>query len=286
MVIWRSLSPRSCALCLGVIMSASLMWGCFLRADEPVRYVHADFRVTDELMLRSVATLPERIQRRILRVPQYFTELLFATLTDLPEESMQLVDKTHALPLDYMPPDLTSLSQYGEVLSLTVIDMQISERVIPDLLAMSAEAAHDGIVIPTSSAYRSYAYQEFIYNNSVEAFGQEETDRSVARAGHSQHQLGTAIDFGDISEGFGDTPAGQWLLQNGWRFGFSISYPRGQTEETGYKYESWHYRYIGRSAAQLERYFFESRQQLLIEYLERNRFALTDLFTPVEYGYR
>jgi D-alanyl-D-alanine carboxypeptidase len=77
-----------------------------------------------------------------------------------------------------------------------------------------------------------------------------------ARAGHSQHQLGTAIDFSsaEINDGlsgiFANTQASKWLNENAWKYGFVISYPEGGEYATGYSYESWHYRYIGRSNAQ------------------------------------
>ena len=75
--------------------------------------------------------------------------------------------------------------------------------------------------------------------------------------GHSEHHLGTAIDFGSPDdskaawnhEDWGQTPAGAWLYQNAWRFGFVLSYPKNKRDVTCYQYEPWHYRYIGREMA-------------------------------------
>lgn len=82
------------------------------------------------------------------------------------------------------------------------------------------------------------------------------TDKVSARAGHSQHQLGTAVDFSssEIADGLGgtfsSTKASKWLANNAWKYGFAISYPQGYESTTGYSYESWHYRYIGKTYAQ------------------------------------
>lgn len=249
-----------------------------------VRYVHADFPLSDALLAELIVDLSPSIQARILQLPQHFIALLFAARNELPTDAMRIVDRRHPLPTGYKPDGLVPLDSYHPLLSLSREEMLVRQLVIPDLLAMSASATHDGIDLLISSAYRSYQHQEFIYNNSIKLYGEEETRYSIAPPGHSQHQLGTTIDFGSISDGFAETPAGKWILRNGWRFGFSLSYPEGRTAETGYKYESWHYRYIGRSAARLERYFFDSNQQLLVEYLARNHELLNQVLIPVAHA--
>ena len=118
-----------------------------------------------------------------------------------------------------------------------------------------------------SSAYRSFDYQDRLYRRHVDQVGREAADLVSARPGHSQHQLGTAIDFGSISDGYGETANGRWVAQHAWRFGFSLSYPAGATDRTGYSYEPWHFRYIGRVGTRLEREFFGGQQQALLEFL-------------------
>ena len=101
------------------------------------------------------------------------------------------------------------------------------------------------------SGYRSYSTQINTYNYWVGVNGIDGADKISARAGHSQHQLGTAIDFSssEVADGLGGsfryTKAATWLAENAWRYGFAISYPSGYEAVTGYSYESWHYRYIG-----------------------------------------
>ena len=118
-----------------------------------------------------------------------------------------------------------------------------------------------------SSAYRSYDYQAGLYNRHVEQLGKAAADRVSARPGHSQHQLGTTIDFGSIAAGYGETPNGRWLAAHAWRFGFSLSYPAGYEEYTGYDYEPWHFRYLGRVGTRLEREFFAGLQQRFLVFL-------------------
>ena len=108
------------------------------------------------------------------------------------------------------------------------------------------------------SGYRSYQDQLSTYNYWLRYNGNnaDYADRVSARAGHSQHQLGTAIDFStsEIQDGIGGqfapTKAAKWLEENAYKYGFVISFPRGYESVTGYNYESWHYRYIGKANAQ------------------------------------
>ena len=145
---------------------------------------------------------------------------------------------------------------------------------MPDLLQMVSAARADGVTLLFSSSYRSYEYQEAVYEREVKTYGQQAADRESARPGTSQHQLGTAIDFGSITDAFAGTRAGRWLAAHAREFGFSLSFPKGYEEVTGYRYESWHYRYITRPAAKLQKEYFDDIQQYLLEFLHDNRALL------------
>lgn len=108
---------------------------------------------------------------------------------------------------------------------------------------MVGAAAKEGIELRDISGYRSYDTQAAIYNEDVRLYGNDQP--LSAKPGHSEHQLGSTIDFNEIDDGFGDTAAGKWLAKNAVKFGFVMSYPPGRTGETGYAYEPWHFRYIG-----------------------------------------
>jgi D-alanyl-D-alanine carboxypeptidase len=139
---------------------------------------------------------------------------------------------------------------------------------------MDSAARADGAPLLYSSSYRSYDYQAEVYARAVEKDGQAQADRESARPGSSQHQLGTVIDFGSITDAFAGTKQGRWLAAHAWEYGFSLSYPDGYEPVTGYKHESWHYRYITKPAARLQREFFGDIQQYMLAFLNDNRSAL------------
>ena len=115
---------------------------------------------------------------------------------------------------------------------------------------MKAAAKEDGLTITIVSGYRSYTTQKNLYNKYVNRDGVKAADTYSARAGHSEHQSGLAADLNSVSNGFANTPEGIWLNNNCWKYGFILRYPQGKSEETGYKYEPWHFRYVGTELAE------------------------------------
>jgi D-alanyl-D-alanine carboxypeptidase len=175
------------------------------------------------------------------------------------DDLLVLVNKEYQLPSTYAPPDLVSIcSNVTNVRCVNNTNFLIRSILIPDLQEMVNVATADGIDLSIRSAYRSYATQQSTYNYwlSVNGGNVGATDQVSARPGHSQHQLGTAIDFSskEINDGlsgtFASTQASKWLADNAWKYGFVIGYPAGYESITGYMYESWHYRYIGKTNAQ------------------------------------
>ncbi len=135
---------------------------------------------------------------------------------------------------------------------------------------MAGEAKKSGIRLTTVSTYRSFDYQTTLYAKYVARDGKKAADRYSARPGYSEHQTGLAFDIGEVNQGkhwvsgsFGETKAGKWVAENAHRFGFIMRYPKGKESITGYMYESWHFRYVGRELAEdiykrkisLEEYF-------------------------------
>jgi len=180
-----------------------------------------------------------------------------------------LVDKNNPLPASFEPSDLVSLNDYP--LSVSRKDLRLRKAIMAAVLELNEAAKNDGVSLWFSSAYRSYAYQESLFARNSSQMGESEASRVSARAGTSQHQLGTAIDFGSIDDSFASTKAGLWMAANAHRFGFSLSFPQGMEEVTGYVWESWHYRYITKPGTELEKDFFGGVQQYLIEFLAAYR---------------
>lgn len=189
------------------------------------------------------------------------------------DETLVLVDKTHPLPVGYVPPELVKLDgnnpATGTPASYVISrnDLSLTPETEKILEVMASDAREEGITLVVSSTYRSYDYQKSIYERNVRLYGQEVTDRESARAGHSQHQLGTAIDFGSITDDFEYTKPGQWLFANAKKYGFSLSFPKGMEPVTGYRYECWHYRYIGVNACNLQEKWFDDVQQYMLEFI-------------------
>lgn len=171
-----------------------------------------------------------------------------------PDSITVLVNREYRLSEDYVPKDLVipeiRFSFYGTYEKSYV--RQVMAGPLEDLFA---QAELEGIILKGVSGYRSYARQEQIYNNNVITRGKDTTDLVSANPGSSEHQTGLAIDVSSSSVGcaleasFGDTPEGEWLAKNCHKFGFIIRYPEDKTEITGYTYEPWHIRYVGKRLA-------------------------------------
>lgn len=240
--------------------------------ESPTVSLHPEFAITVTELSQQIGTLPDAVQNRILNRPQYFLELIDQVLS-LPNDYFIRVDKQHGLSPDYEPSDLVDLSNYN--LKCNRTDLRLRRAIMPDVLAMTEAARIDGVELVFSSAYRSYEYQETVFTRHVRELGEAQAKRESAEPGKSQHQLGTTIDFGSITPAFADTAAGKWLVKNGWKFGFSLSYPEGMEKLTGYMHEIWHYRYITRTGTALEHHFFNGIQHYLLAFLhEKSSFFM------------
>ena len=171
---------------------------------------------------------------------------------DAPESLTVIVNKQRPLPEDYEPHDLVELpNETGtEPLQLREEAAQATERLFD-----AAQA--DGIELTAISAYRSFEYQQELYDRYIAENGIDTTNEMSAKPGHSEHQTGWALDVDTpdgqhtLSQSFGETDAGQWLADNAHEFGFVIRYPQDARDITGFSYEPWHLRYFGEQYAAL-----------------------------------
>ena len=178
-----------------------------------------------------------------------------------------LIDKKHIASSSYAPKDLISLKK-NSLFDLNKAGMKIRPEAYSALNEMAQAALNDGIRLLVSSVYRSYSYQENLFNYWVSVDGLEEAERESARAGTSQHQLGTAVDFGSISDDFDKTQMGQWVYKNAADYGWSLSFPKGYEDVTGYRWECWHFRYIGKNACRFQQKWFGGIQQFMLEFID------------------
>lgn len=165
--------------------------------------------------------------------------------------SLALIDTEFRLPADFVPSDLVSVRQAG-----LADDRTLRAPVVADLAELLTAAERAGLRFELQSAYRSYDYQDRVFRGWVRTQGLEQALATSARPGHSEHQLGTALDLRSaggpapwLLSDWAETPEGGWLESNAWRFGFVMSYPRGKRAVSCYAYEPWHYRWFGRDTA-------------------------------------
>lgn len=161
-----------------------------------------------------------------------------------PSDPLVLVNKYHSLPQDYVPELMELGATYGTG-SLTPEAAQA-------FFAMADAAREDGISLRSVSAYRSYSYQEQLYERYVDQSGTEAADTFSARPGYSEHQTGLALDINTASSSahFEESEEFAWLEEHCAQFGFLLRYPQGKQDITGYRFEPWHYRYVGIETAQ------------------------------------
>jgi D-alanyl-D-alanine carboxypeptidase len=214
------------------------------------------------------AGIPERLAREVaasaLESPSFVMELLVLLQED--PFTYRLVDKKNALPETYEPDDLVPLTAGS--FRITRDGMTLRKIAADALEEMAADARADGIILTVGSAYRTAEYQAMLYNRAVQNYGREAADRESAQPGKSQHQLGLTLDFSPINDSFAETPASKWLVQNASRYGWSLSYPDGYEEITGYRWESWHYRYVGKDLAAFIDNYFDGIQQYALQFIQ------------------
>ncbi|MGZ8501377.1 MAG: M15 family metallopeptidase [Candidatus Limnocylindrales bacterium] len=172
-----------------------------------------------------------------------------------------LLDTTYRLPKTYRPVGLVAVSRAG-----LSGGGSIRRVALADLRAMVKASRGAGARLTVESAYRSYATQVWTFARWVREGGIASALETSARPGHSEHQLGTTLDFKAVGGAspwryadWGKTREGAWLRKNAWRFGFVMSYPRGKKAVTCYAYEPWHFRYVGKDLA---RQVHDSRRTL------------------------
>lgn len=167
--------------------------------------------------------------------------------------TLTVLDRSYALPAAYAPGDLVPASTAG--LDGSSASKLLRAVLVDDLADMSAAWRAAGLTVIVESGYRSYGAQAATFDSWVSRLGYAEALLRSARPGHSEHQLGTAIDVtspgwaGRFGDWGAESAEGAWMAAHAWEYGFVMSYPAGSRAQTCFSYEPWHYRWIGREAA-------------------------------------
>ena len=156
-------------------------------------------------------------------------------------DNVIIANKTYSLPSNFVPNNLVTINGY----------IRIVDYVKDAYNELKSDSSVLGLNIYASSGYRSYSDQKYIYDNYVRIDGTEKADTYSARAGYSEHQTGLAIDLNTVDMSFDGTSESNWLKDNCWKYGFIIRYPKDKENITGYMYEPWHIRYVGKELARV-----------------------------------
>ena len=158
-----------------------------------------------------------------------------------------LVNKYNYLTEDYVPENLQTVDKKYSSKTLQLVDY--AKEAFEEL---SEAASKENYTVLAMSSYRSYQYQYNLYNRYVSTDGVKAADTYSARPGYSEHQTGLAVDVYNGKEDFTNfekTKEYNWMQDNAYKFGFILRFPKDKVLETGYQYESWHYRYVGKEIA-------------------------------------
>ena len=158
-----------------------------------------------------------------------------------------LVNKYYYLEEDYIPKNLKEINKQYALSGMKLVDE--AKEAFED---MAKQAKKENLNIIVMSSYRSYSYQINLYNRYVKSDGKDKADTYSGRPGHSEHQTGLAIDVYNKKENytsFEKTKEFDWMQDHAHEYGFILRFPKDKEDETGYIYESWHYRYVGKEIA-------------------------------------
>lgn len=176
----------------------------------------------------------------------YYKDIKIITEPDI---YLVLVNKSYKLPNNYEPNNLELIST-----EFSNENKYLKNEAKVAFEKLSRDAKELGYRIIAVSTYRNYNYQEKLYNEYVEEKGLDYADKCSARPGHSEHQTGLAVDVEgsnyDYDE-FEHSKEFEWMKDNAYKYGFILRYPKGKEKITGFKYEPWHYRYVGIDTAKI-----------------------------------
>ena len=199
------------------------------------------------------------------QLPKMETSLDDYPLSTPTDDILVLVNKTHPVTRDYEADDLVTVEHCDP--NVGTKDTKKMRKTAADAIeTLIAGAKEDGYDIVMRTGYRSYDYQDYLFNSYASKYGEAEANTYSARPGQSEHQTGWCCDVGVIGVALTDfdyRPEAQWIAENSWKYGFILRYPADKTDITGYIYESWHIRYVGKDVAQ---YIYEN-DLTLEEYL-------------------
>ncbi|MBB5140873.1 M15 family metallopeptidase [Borreliella afzelii] len=230
-----------------------------------------------KILLKITKTINEQYKNFIEKNPIQFLKEIKPLVDAEKNNLLTLINKKIPIPENYKVLDLVNVNDFKDLKNIGAKTLRVRQILIKDLIQLIKDAKKIGIEIKIKSAYRTQEYQKFLFDYNVKTYGKKVAETQSAIPGHSQHHMGTAIDFINLDDNLLNTKEGKWLYENSLKYGFSLSYPKGHEIETGYKAEPWHYLYIGPKPCLIQKKYFNNLQYKLLEFWNHNKTNLINL---------
>jgi len=252
----KSILLRIVIVFISIVVFGAAAYGSFvfIKADQVVQQQKQAEKVKrdKELALKAIADAKEAKRKEPVIITLPGAKPITALVGDylLTDSIWAIVSKTHPISIDYVPASL-KIPAVATRTDKSTDERSVRSDIETPLANMFTAANTDGNQLMIGSGYRSAALQTIYFNSLANSIGQEAANQSVARPGESEHQTGLAVDITTVSrncylaECFAETSDGQWLANNSYKYGFILRYPKGKENITGYRYEPWHFRYVG-----------------------------------------
>lgn len=218
----------------------------YFKEENLDRYIKYDFIDTKSVYDTTILKEKYNYEDTVTFVNAYLDKDYYSNDIPLSKDKASkldvIVNKYYKLDKDYEPEDLTIIN--SKFASGT---QKLRKEAADKFEEMASDMLKENLKIYAGSTYRSYSYQEGLYNRYVKKDGFKEAETYSARAGYSEHQLGLAVDvvngkWNYLSEGDKEYT---WLINNSYKYGFILRYPHESEYITGYVFEDWHFRYLG-----------------------------------------
>lgn len=218
----------------------------YFKEENLDRYIKYDFIDTKSVYDTTILKEKYNYEDTVTFVNAYLDKDYYSNDIPLSKDKASkldvIVNKYYKLDKDYEPEDLTVIN--SKFASGT---QKLRKEAADKFEEMASDMLKENLKIYAGSTYRSYSYQEGLYNRYVKKDGFKEAETYSARAGYSEHQLGLAVDIVNgkwnyLSEGDKEYT---WLINNSYKYGFILRYPHESEYITGYVFEDWHFRYLG-----------------------------------------
>lgn len=218
----------------------------YFKEENLDRYIKYDFIDTKSVYDTTILKEKYNYEDTVTFVNAYLDKDYYSNDIPLSKDKASkldvIVNKYYKLDKDYEPEDLTVIN--SKFASGT---QKLRKEAADKFEEMASDMLKENLKIYAGSTYRSYSYQEGLYNRYVKKDGFKEAETYSARAGYSEHQLGLVVDIVNgkwnyLSEGDKEYT---WLINNSYKYGFILRYPHESEYITGYVFEDWHFRYLG-----------------------------------------